>query len=227
MALSKVGCVIAVSALVIFAPASASSKRQSPPSPKDFVGIAEDYVTDSLLDPTSALFRHVTETRTSPRDVSVCGYVWAKNGSGQYHGSSRFVVGLENGKPVGSVSELGGATFALEERAAISSYGDAICTMPFSELYRHVREMTTAEIEADQVAKGDADRCEQQKNAQEDAIHGETGFSDPTRLNQILKDSIACFAKVATAHRAAYSRILGYDYSGPMGLHSPGWIYGY
>lgn len=82
MAPSKAFWVVSALASVVSAPATTSSKTQFRASPRSPVAVAQHYVIDSLIDPTSALFRHVAATKTSPTEVSVCGYVWAKNGKG-------------------------------------------------------------------------------------------------------------------------------------------------
>jgi len=159
--------------------------------------------------------------------VNVCGYVWAKNGNGLYSGSSRLVVGLDNGKAIGIISELTGGAYSDEEHAVIASDGDAICTTPFADLYKRVLDMIMAEIDADADAKAAAQRCYQDRDAKQEELRGSSGSQYGDQLLQILQATNSCIGEVATAHRQAYSRILGYDYSGHMGAHTPDWMTNY
>lgn len=87
--------------------------------------------------------------------------------------------------------------------------------------------MIVAEMNADAEAKAAVQRCYRDADAKREEIRGSSGSQYGDKSLEIIEGENSCVGQVTVAHRQAYSRIFGEDYSGHMGAHTPGWMSNY
>jgi hypothetical protein len=180
------------------------------------IRVAETYIEDRLKDPFSARFRHV-KTRSiadeGRRSVNVCGYVYAKDGNGAYNGGSQFVVGVRNGSPGGLVWNIDNNR---EAAAILGSLGDQACDVPISNLKAREREMVAEELEADDAAHAQYGLCQKAREGERALAKGDYAMQ---AILAAGKHELECIAAAQVEWRRSYSRILGFDWTGPLGGH--------
>ncbi|HEY1561837.1 MAG TPA: hypothetical protein VGF71_13280 [Caulobacteraceae bacterium] len=183
------------------------------------VRVAESYIEDTLKDPFSARFRHVTVRVVSDagsRGVNVCGYVYAKNGYGVYTGGSQFVVGVKNGKATGFIWDNGDQ----EASVIFGSLGDGVCDVPFSNLESKRRAMVYAEVYADVTNHDKVSDCFKTFSSELAAAMREPGYSThDAEIDAAKKRNAECLSVANVEWQQAYSHIFGPGWSGQRGLH--------